>query len=291
MNANKRTPSNLWRAATFGSTGILVAVTALLVLAPITSAASANYLIPRGKLTAGTQFDISKAACGKAKQTKAPHWSASTGNFLTAGSATAPVCKPSASENSASWSGSVSFISLLKFKASGNYTITLAWQIAESALWNATPYSSCALNYNAAFSTCLVSAESEIFGYAYLFDENNGSYFNFGTYVQLYNFTTVQNYSENYCSGAVCTIYSGNTSSGNNSAFSGTVFASSVLSATGSNAVVKGDTYELEAYLSVEAYADAYTENAHSTGSASATASTNTGTHGEYARLTSVTVA
>jgi len=102
----------------------------------------------------------------------------------------------------------------IHFKTGTSHNITVAWKVTMASSWTATPFTSCALNYKVAYSTCAVSASAEIFGFAYLYDQSNNSYFNFGSYINSYNSTSVYNYSQNYCYGGTCTHYGGNVTYG-----------------------------------------------------------------------------
>ena len=140
-----------------------------------------------------------------------------------------------------------------------------------------------------AFSACITAASAEVFGYAYLYDQNNGSYFNFGSYVQFTNYTTVENYSQNYCYAGTCTHYGGNlTFGGPSGTFAGTIKQNSTINASGTMAVNNVDSYQLYIVLFTFVNAEAYAQNAKPTGTASASASVNMGTLGNGAQLTSV---
>src|ERR1700686_4255011 len=160
------------RIAALGSGGAAVAVMMLMLMAPLSAGVT---VIPIKQLGASVSYGVSTGACAKAKQMIAPIWSASTGLFRTAGNANAPKCAPSPSVNSASWNAQLGLQKVIKFKTAGNHVITVGWKIMESATWTTTPYTSCALNYKVAFSACITAASAEVFGYAYLYDQNNGS--------------------------------------------------------------------------------------------------------------------
>lgn len=290
MNEIRPGKNGLRRIAAFSSGGLAIAAAALMLLAPMS--AGATVIIPVKKLGASVGYGVQTGACAKAKLLAAPKWTPSSGLFHTAGMVTAPKCGPSFSYNSAFLNSEVNLNTVIHFKANGNYTITVAWTITEASVWNATPWSSCTLNYKVAYSTCLASASSEIFGYAYLYDQNNGSYFNFGTYIQSFNYTSTQNYSENYCYAGTCYHYGGNSTYGGPSgSFSGTVMQNSTVSATGTKWVNSKDSYSLYVTLYVFLDASAYTQNAKATGTGSAIASMNLATLGNGAHLTSVSYA
>jgi hypothetical protein len=278
--------------AALGAASTMAAISALMLLAPISSAATASVVFthPFKHLGAQVSFGISHGACGKAHQIKSPVWSNSLGAFLAGGNAAAPVCKPSASQNFANWNSQVYLTMLLHPKANTSKTIVTTWTITMNSTIMAVPYTSCVLNYAVQFSTCAVEAFVEVFGYSYLYDQSNGSYFNFGSFAQMSNDTYAQNYSSNYCYGGTCYHYGGNNSNGASGTFTGTTTFNSTISATGAYSLTKGDTYQLSIVLFAYAYATAYTMNAKATGGGGAAASLNIGTHGNGALLSSIAI-
>jgi len=277
------------RIAALGTGGVAMAIMALMLLAPLSAGV---VIIPAKKLGATVSYGVSTGACSHAHQAVAPHWAAATGQFKTAGSAISPSCPPGPSQNYGQWDAQLGLSAVLHFKTGTSHNITVAWKITMASAWTATPYTSCALNYKIAISECLVTADAEVFGYAYLYDQNNGSYFNFGSYVTMSNYTTVENYSQNYCYAGTCTHYGGNYSFGGPSgSFSGTFMQNSTIGAFGTYAVNNVDSYQLYIVLFALADAEAIVEGAKATGHGSASASVNMGTLGLGAQLVSVTVA
>jgi hypothetical protein len=280
--------------AAFGSGGAAVAVTMLMLLAPLSAATTV--VIPIKKFGSSVGYSVNTGACAKAKQMVAPKWSPATGMFKSAGSATAPKCAPSTSTNFGSWNSQVDLTTYIHFKANGSYTLTASWKIIEAVSWNQTPFKGCALNYKASFSSCATSASAEIFGFAYLYDTSNSSWGNygtlFGTYVNVYNSSYAQNYSSNYCYSGTCTHYGGNFSSPGPTAgsFSGTVYQNSTISAgaTSTSVINHLDTYELIIVLLTFVDAQASVQNAKAVGVGTATAAINIGTLGFGAQLLSV---
>jgi len=160
-------------------------------------------------------------------------------------------------------------------------------------LWSLTPFSGCVLNYAAAYSTCAAYSEVSIFSYIFITDQSNstwGTYgygYAIGGFLDYYNYTSVQNYSQNYAG----THYGGNYSSGNLSgSFTGTTVQSSMIALSGTSSIVKTDVYVAQIYFSVSADTGAYVQSAHSTGAASAAASVNMGTLGNGATLGSISI-
>jgi len=286
------------RIAALGSGGAALAITMLMLLAPLSAAVTV--VIPVAKLGAQVSYSVNTGACAKGKILIAPHWTPAGGMFKGAGSATAPKCAPSPSINSAFVNEGVGLQTTIHFKSGNSHNITVAWKITMSSSWTVTPYTGCVLNYKVSYSTCTTYASAEIFGFAYLYDQTNSGYFNFGTYVDKYNTTSVQNYSNNYCYSGTCYHSGGNsTYGGPPGSFAGTWLGNSTIGAynksagpcsqtSGDCTVNNVDTYALYVQLYIFISVGAYTQNAKGTGAASAMATVNLGTIGNGAQLTSV---
>ncbi|MCI4331061.1 MAG: hypothetical protein L3K19_04360 [Thermoplasmata archaeon] len=280
----------LGRIAGLGSAGAAFAVMAMMLLVPVSAGAGASGLvsIPIKHFGVSTSYSVSNGACGKVKQFVAPHWSGTT--FLAGTKAMAPKCKTSASQNFAAWDAYVNLQTPIHFKTSGSHTISVSWAVTESAAWNITPFSSCALKYADPQSYCEVYSDVFVTGYAYLVNANY-SYDNFVSGSGFSNFTDVENYSSNYCY-TTCTHYGGNTSSAGGTAgtFTGTGYQNETISATGTYAVNASVAYTLYVTLLVIADVAAEVFDAHATGAGSASAVMNLGTLGNGAALVGVTV-
>jgi hypothetical protein len=262
---------------------------AIMLLVPITAGAGAHGLstIPIKSFGISTSYSVSNAGCAKAKQLVSPHWTGTA--YLAAGKANAPKCKPSPSGNYASWDAYINLQASVHFKTSGTHSINAAWAVTESSTWTVSPYSSCVLNYTVSYSTCTVTAGAEVYGYAYLYDQTNGSFVTYpsGSGGQS-NFTTVENYSQNYCYSGTCYHYGGNvTFGGGSGSFTGSFYQNDSMAS-----ITVNKTHSYTLYVTVLVFADAEAEviAAHSTGVGTASALVNMGTPGNGARLVGVTV-
>lgn len=262
--------------AAYGSAGAVLGVAALMLLLPVASATIITK--PFHGWTSGISYSVSQSGCSHAKQTKIPTWHKLTGVFQTGGTAKSPACRSSPSANSAYWGGSLNLNGNLKFLTSGTHNVTVTWKLAMAEAWSLTPFSGCTLNYAASFSTCAAYAEVSIFSYIFITDTSNstwGTYgygYAIGGFLDYYNYTSSQNYSENFAGSH----YGGNFSYGNNSgSFTGTTVQSSMITLSGTSAINKTDKYTAQIYFSVGADTGAYIQNAKAVGSASAAASVN----------------
>ena len=281
--------NRLGRLGVWGGGGGALALAALLVLSPLSAGATVIHA-PYKSFGKQTFYGIGLGGCGKVKGSAAV-WAAPTATLHASGTATAPACKPSASINMGEYQAQASLSDVMKFKTAGSHNISSAWAFKVSDSWTTTPYTGCKLNYAVAFSTCVTTSEVELYTYSYLYDQNNGSYFNFGTFLNHANYTTQQNYSQNYCYGGTCTHYGGNTTFGGPpGSFTGTMTGATNITVTGATAVNAKDSYQLWIVLVVFVIAEAYIQNAVASGVGTAAASVNLATLGNGATLTSVTV-
>jgi hypothetical protein len=288
MSGNNR--MRLGRIGVIGSAGALFAVTALMMLVPVTTATSAAIVLshPYYSLGASIQSSNSKSGCGKYQQMIAPKWDKKTGVFRAAGAAHATNCNSPVVGNTGEWYTYLTLEKYLKFTTAGTHNVNISFVVNDAASWNVTPFTTCTLNYKAAFSDCLVSSEVEVYTYTYIFDETNFSY-SMGFTTLTTNFTTIENYSQNPCgasspcpSGTNYTFGASGTSSGSMNGY--TNFS------TASAPIVTTDTYELEMSVLVLAVAQVDVESAKATGHGAAAASVDLGSAGRGIQVSSIVI-
>ncbi len=290
------------RIAGLGGTSAVAAVALIMVLSPVSQAASAR--ASAISLSAVVSADTTQGACGKARLALAPSWDKKTGHFLGSVSSSSPKCKAQASPNEAISeeyvqleTESINFASALSHSTSAP-TLYVNWSAKVNESWFMTPYSSCALQYNASYSLCTSYTEDTIYSYAMVDDLTNSSWgqygygYSFSNFVDIYtsSFAYSQNYSQYYCYAGSCTLYGGNYSYGTSGpgSFVGSLSFSNQLNMTGTSAIGPTDHYEVSLFLMIDTIAEAYTEDATGKGHPSASASINVGTHGNGVDLSSI---
>jgi hypothetical protein len=271
--------------AGIGSGAAALGVIAIMLVAPLGGAT----LIPIKKIGVSVSYSVGSAGCGKVKQFVSPHWSGSA--FLTGSKVNAPKCKPGPSGDNANWDAYVNLNTPLKFKTSGSHTITVSWAVTEAATWSVTPFSGCVLKNTMAYSWCEAYTDVFVTGYAYLQDNSNYSYFYFVSGTSMSNYSTVENFSHTTCTGSSCsTSYSNFSSPTLSGSVSGSFFQNETLSATGTYAVNKNDSYTLYVTLLVIADVGAQLMDATALGLGQASATVNLGTLGNGATLAGINV-
>lgn len=265
-----------------GSSGGLLAIAAVMVLAPAAAGAVHTSVVlkaPYKHFTVATFSTTSAVACGKAKVVSAPHFIPKTGLGGFADSGVAPAC-PTLPPNIANrGDASSQFSIVVPIKPIGTHIFVIAsWNFTASGIEHLL--SGKCVNTAAASSNCYQSAEFYLFGDAYLLDTTNGS-----TYFSSNFWPGVFNLSSNYtfCSSGACTH---TVSGGTGGAFSGASPFSWYVNATTLN---KTDSFVLE----VDVFGGVLTEldgyNAHVTGG-HADATLNFASTGNGAKLNSLTI-
>jgi hypothetical protein len=266
-----------------GSTGLMAAVSLMMVLGPAMAGAVHPAVITvvapyKGASTGYNSWSVS--GCGKAKITSPATFNLKTGAGGFSGSAAAKTCGKSFGGVGGSGYGSTSSEVQVAVKLPGHKgttavaaTVALAW-----AGSNALVAGTCTTSATASYSSCYRSASVDLYGYAYVIDETNGTYSYATNYFPgAYN----SSYNDTYCYSGTCYQYSYGTpgSFTNSMSFTWNFTVKSM---------VKSHVYALWFYFAGYVYASASTYNAVLTG-ASASASLNFATLGNGVTLTSVT--
>lgn len=294
MRSGNRTSdrtNRISRLLGYGSAVAALAVTAMMLLVPVSQAAGVSTLtsIPFKSIGVSTSVSQSSGACSKAKTLTMPHWTGTA--FLTSAKVTSPKCRAQASPNFASWDAYVNLQVPIHFKTSGSHNVSVSWHLTAAGSWLVTPFGGCSLNYNVPQSYCESYADVFVTGYAYLVDANY-SYFNFVSGSSgVNNYSTVENYTNEVCSGSSCTHYTSNYSTATLSgSVSGSSYQNETVGAFGTYAVNKTVSYTLYATLLVIVDVGAEIFNAKAITGGSAAASMNMGTLGNGAALVGITV-
>jgi hypothetical protein len=276
----------------WGSSGLVLAIAAVMVMSPLSSAASpSSVLVPLKSFGVTLSTDTSQGACGVAKLVKAPTFSLKTHLFHGSVSANAPSCKPGQSENEAQSTEELTLeTTKLKFPTSGNMVLNATWTFTVNETWSMIPYTHCKVNYANPSSECMTWTEDTIYSQPILFDESNSTWGQYGvgltfaTPIDIYtsSFAYVQNSS---CAG--CNYSYGATGAGS---FSGTLNGTNSFNLSGLSKINKADHFELEILFEISCTAYAFSVDAKTTGAASASSSINASTAGNRADLLGVTI-
>jgi len=274
MSSNERRTARLGRIAAL-SGGMALAVSALMLMAPATVAATASVTLhaPWKTLPQSSSFGVSVTGCGKGKNTAGPSFSTKTGTFRISGEAIAPACKLHPGQQSyASWDGSWNTQGPFTFKTNGTHNVTWNWKLTAATSWNISTFN-CTLNYHAVQSECYASAFVELITVAQLFDQTTFTNFTSTSSTVAFNSTSHDSFSQLLC--PTCLPTGSNSSSGVNGVGAIATTGSTSLSMTGVNS---SHTYNMYFTVIAIAYAYAYTINAHSSAPVTAVSKINMGT-------------
>lgn len=279
--------------ATIGSLGI--AATLLLGAATGTTITA-----PYHGFGPALTLHLHQTGCSSAKSTHTPSWMKKASMFRFGGTADSPYCPRTPSGNGALSNGNFSLTGGIAFASSGGvHSVSVSWLISLSDYVNTTPYSACSLDYSAAYSACMVYSEVEVLSFLSVTDLSNASWNGhssaIGGVVDLYNYTTVQNYSQLVCGSGSCSPSGANFSVRHNltpsGVWSGNESVTSRLYLSGSSAIVnKNDSYQLQLSLYIFIDTGAYTMFAKGGGHASAHASANLASGGRHAVLSGIVI-
>jgi hypothetical protein len=275
-----------WSALGVGGGAMLIAVT--MMLSPVAAAhAPVTYTAPYLKSVMTNSIYSGVSGCAKLSQTKL-HMSTVTGMGTWAGKATAHTCKhlgPIGGYGSA-YSEAETLLGVpihSFFGAATPTTVAVTWTVTYAASASAAHTGSCPAvvlsSTGYGYSYCSASAYAEVFGYSYLIDLTNGSYFypsNYPSILYLYNYT----YNDTYCYSFTCYSYNYSYSSGSAST-SGSMPATWWINGTLNHA----DKYAVETYLFM--YVNSYAQGFPS---ATAAAALDLASSGNGFSLTSIVV-
>jgi len=162
-----------WKGVSLG----LVGVALLLVLAPAAQAATAgpSHLTIKAPYVGATGFPSSSTSsygCALGTVTHAPFFHPTTGGVGFSVRAHASSCLPTYTDSGSSSAGESIGVPIPAY--TGNNIIHAKWSI-DAMLKTSLGSPSCTLT-NASYSYCFASASADLYGYAYLYDATNGTY-------------------------------------------------------------------------------------------------------------------
>jgi hypothetical protein len=236
-------------------------IVATMMLSPMAAAHTpVTYTAPYLKAVVSNSIYSGVSGCAKLSQTKL-HMSTVTGMGTWAGKASAHTCRhlgPIGGYGSAySEAQTLLGVPVHAFRGAATpTTVAVTWTLTYSGAVAATHTGSCPAvvlsSTGYGYSYCSASGYAEIFGYSYLIDLTNGSYFyssNYPSILYLYNST----YNYTYCYSFTCYSYNYTSVSGT-SPMSGSTAATWWINGTLNHA----DKYAVETYVFM--YADAYAQ-------------------------------
>jgi hypothetical protein len=248
-------------AAGVGSGATLIALA--MMMAPVAAAhAPVTYSAPFLKSVKVITNNIDASGCAKVYAKKMT-FSTTTGMGVWAGKAAAKSCPrtlgPVGGQSYAQAQGETLVGVPIKafFGAATATTVTVTWSIsavASIAVVNGAGACPPAVVNSAGYgySYCFLEAGAEMFGYSYLLDLTNGTYFypsNYPTLINLYNYT----YNDTYCYSFTCYSYNYSAASPTSS-WSGTNTATWWINGTLNHA----DKYAVETYVYAYAFGEVY---------------------------------
>jgi hypothetical protein len=247
-----------WSALGVGGGAMMIAIT--MMLSPVAAAHTpVTYTAPYLHAVTSNSLYSSVSGCAKLAQTKL-HFSTLTGMGTWAGKATAKTCPHHLGPiggygSSFAEAQTLVGVPIHSFHGAATpTTVAVTWTMTFSAAVAATHTGSCPAvvlsSTGYGYSYCAAEAFTEMFGYSYLIDLTNGSYFyssNYPTLIDLYNYS----YNDTYCYSFTCYSYN-YTASSASSSMSGSTSATWWINGTLNHA----DKYAVETY--VYAYVDSY---------------------------------
>lgn len=284
---------NMAQRIGLGSTTAVLAVVAVMALAPATSAATAHpsSIVPVKIFGASLSTGTQQGACGSAKILKAPSWTDKSHKFRGSISASSPACKPSQSANEG-----IADVELLltttklTFPVSGNLVMNLSWAFKVSEAWNMTPYSACKINYADPSSMCFSYVEDTLYTQPILFDESNGTWGPYGAGLAFSSAVDIYTSSFAYVENASCAGCNYSYGTPGPGSFSGVINGTNTFNLTGTSSINKADHFELEVIVLIQSITEAYAIDAKTRGSASASASINASSGGNGVLLRGITI-
>jgi hypothetical protein len=278
-----------WSALGLGSGAALVAMA--MIMAPIASAHTpVTYSAPYLRAVMSNSLFKDVGGCAKLTATKL-HFSTVTGMGTWAAKASAHACAKhlgpvGGSGFSESEAQTLIGVPIKSFHGAATpTTVAVTWSItaaaAISTTMGASPCPPAVINPSTGYgsSYCYLEASASMYGYSYLVDLTNGSYFyssNYPTLISLSNYT----FNDTYCYSFTCYYY--NYSYGTpTTSFSGSTTATWWINGTLNHA----DKYAVETYVYAFVYAGA---SGFPKSSAAASLDMASGSNGET--LTSIVV-
>jgi hypothetical protein len=269
-----------------GGGSILIVITML--LSPVAAAHTpVTYTAPYLKAVMSNSLYSSHGGCSKLSMTKL-HFSTVTGMGTWAGKAAAKTCRhlgPIGGSGSAYGQAEVLLgVPIHSFRGAATpTTVAVTWSVSFAAAVAASHTGSCPAvvlsSTGSGYSYCSAEGFAEMFGFSYLVDLTNGTYFypsNYPSLVTLYNYT----YNDTYCYAYTCYSYN----------YSGASASSSMAGSSSATWWINGtlnhaDKYAVETYVYM--YADAYAQGFPK---ATASASMDLASSGNGLSLTSIVV-
>jgi len=186
-----------------------MAVALIMALSPAAAAAGHTYHAPYTGTVSQTSSYTSVSGCATGALTSPVNWSASTGTFTMAAKSSGKGCGTQLAgvggNSYGSAEGGLEVAIPIKAATSAAHSISVNWKIHASVSESMTPGTCVTSNTTTFFQYCEVFADVSIYGFAYLVDTTNGTYFYPTNYWDYYN----ESYNETYCYSGTCYLSAG----------------------------------------------------------------------------------
>jgi len=239
------------RLVGFTSAGGAMAVALIMALSPAAAAAGHTYHAPYAGAVSQTYSSTSQSGCATGALTAPVNWSSTTGVLTMAAKASAKSCGVQLAgvggNSYGSAYGQAEVAIPIKAATSALHTITVNWKLHAVASTTFVPGTCTISTTTTFFQYCETGAGVSVYGFAYLVDLTNGTYFYPSNYWSFYN----ESYNETYCYSGTC--YNSSGSFGYGSLGNVSWFINGTLN--------KLDSYAIVTYMegSAYAFAEAYT--------------------------------
>jgi len=188
------------------TSGGALAVALIMALSPAAAAAGHTYHAPYAGAVSSTNSYTDQSGCATGALTSPVNWSSTTGILTLAAKASAKNCPAQLAgvggNSYGSGSGGVDVAIPIKVATSAAHSISVNWKIHATSSSSYTP-GTCTLATTTSFQYCESGADVSVYGFTYLVDLTNGTYFYPTNYWDYYN----ESFNETYCYSGTCYNY------------------------------------------------------------------------------------